>query len=141
MVLFVGLLIRQIWHHVPEGTCLHTHFLGDVQSHTRRHICCISYRKCSQLIMLILLWRTRRAFRDEADFVWGRKGGGAFLCPPNFSESCYDLLVFDFMFQLNALLVYYIFSYSSTCFEHHCVHHQEELLYTHSIWFFVSHSS
>ena len=84
MVLFVGLLIRQIWHHVPEGTCLHTHFLGDVQSHTRRHICCISYRKCSQLIMLILLWRTRRAFRDEADFVWGRKGGGHFFAHPTF---------------------------------------------------------
>ena len=39
--------------------------------------------------------------------------------------------VFDFMFQPNALLVYYIFSYSSTCFEPYCVHHQEDLLYIH----------
>ena len=50
-------------------------------------------------------------------------------------------VLFDFMFQRNAPLVYYIFSYSPTCFEQYCAHHQEELLYTHSIWFFVSHSS
>ena len=48
---------------------------------------------------------------------------------------------FDFMFQLNALFVYYIFSYSSTCFEQYCAHHQEDLLYIHSIWFFICHSS
>ena len=47
------------------------------------------------------------------------------------------LVIFDFVFQLNAL-VYYIFSYSSTCFEPHCAHHQEGLLYIHSIWFFMS---
>ena len=52
------------------------------------------------------------------------------------------LVIFDFMFQLKAPFVYYIFfPYSSTCFEQYCAHHQEELLYTHSIWFFVSHSS
>ena len=49
--------------------------------------------------------------------------------------------IFDFVFQLNALLVYYIFSYSSTCFEPYCAHHQEDLLYIHSIWFFICHSS
>ena len=44
-------------------------------------------------------------------------------------------------FQLNAL-VYCIFSYSSTtCFEPYCAHHQEDLLYIHSIWFFMCHSS
>ena len=43
-------------------------------------------------------------------------------------------------FQLNAL-VYYIFSYSSTCFEPYCAHHQEDLLYIHTIWFFMCHSS
>ena len=32
-------------------------------------------------------------------------------------------------FQPNALPVYYIFSYSSTCFESYCAHHQEDLLY------------
>ena len=42
-------------------------------------------------------------------------------------------------FQPNAL-VYYIFSYSSTCFEPNCAHHQEDLLYIHSIWFFMCHS-
>jgi len=41
-------------------------------------------------------------------------------------------VLFDFMFQLNASFVYYIFSYSSTCFEQYCAHHQEEPLYTHS---------
>ena len=50
------------------------------------------------------------------------------------------LVIFDFVFQLNALLVYYIFSYSSTCFEPYCAHHQEDLLYIHSIWFFICHS-
>jgi len=40
-------------------------------------------------------------------------------------------------FQPNALF-YYIFSYSSTCFEPYCAHHQEDLLYIHIIWFFVS---
>ena len=29
-------------------------------------------------------------------------------------------------------------SYSSTCFEPYCAHHQEGLLYIHSIWFFVT---
>ena len=43
-------------------------------------------------------------------------------------------------FQPNAL-VYYNFSYSSTCFEPYCAHHQEDLLYIHSIWFFMCHSS
>ena len=43
-------------------------------------------------------------------------------------------------FQPNAL-VRYIFSYSSTCFEPYCAHHQEDLLYIHSIWFFMCHSS
>ena len=43
-------------------------------------------------------------------------------------------------FQPNAL-VYYIFSYSSTCFEPYYAHHQEDLLYIHSIWFFMCHSS
>ena len=51
------------------------------------------------------------------------------------------LVIFDFMFQLNASFVCYIFSYSSTCFEQYCAHHQEDLLYIHSIWFFVCHSS
>ena len=37
--------------------------------------------------------------------------------------------------------IYYIFSYSSTCFEPYCTHHQEDLLYIHSIWFFICHSS
>ena len=44
-------------------------------------------------------------------------------------------------FQPNALPVCYIFSYSSTCFEPLCAHHQEDLLYIHSIWFFICHSS
>ena len=48
---------------------------------------------------------------------------------------------FDYVLQLNALLVYYIFSHSSTCFEPCCAHHQEGLLYIHSIWFFICHSS
>ena len=43
-------------------------------------------------------------------------------------------------FRPNAL-VYYIFSYSSTCFEPYCAHHQEDSLYTYSIWFFMCHSS
>ena len=43
-------------------------------------------------------------------------------------------------FQPNAH-VYYIFSYSSTCFEPYCAHHQEDLLFIHSIWFFMCHSS
>ena len=43
-------------------------------------------------------------------------------------------------FQINAL-VYYIFLYSSTCFEPYCAHHQEVLLYIHSICFFMYHSS
>ena len=51
------------------------------------------------------------------------------------------LVIFDFVFQPNARLVYYIFSYSSTCFEPYCAHHQEGLLYIHSIWFFIRHSS
>ena len=32
-------------------------------------------------------------------------------------------------------------SHSSTCFEQHYAHHQEDSLYTYSIWFFVCHSS
>ena len=51
------------------------------------------------------------------------------------------LVIFDFMFQLKAPFVYYIFSYFSTCFEQYCAHHQEDLLYIHSIWFFICHSS
>ena len=43
------------------------------------------------------------------------------------------LVIFDYVFQLNALLVYYIFSYSSTCFGPYCAHHQKGLLYIHSI--------
>ena len=43
-------------------------------------------------------------------------------------------------FQPNAL-VYYIFSYCSTCFEPYCAHHEEVLLYIYSIWFFMCHSS
>ena len=42
-------------------------------------------------------------------------------------------------FQFNAL-VYYIFLYSSTCFEPYCAHHQEAVLYIHSIWFLMYHS-
>jgi hypothetical protein len=51
------------------------------------------------------------------------------------------LVIFDFVFQLNALLVYYIFSSSSICFEPYRAHHQDGLLYIHSIWFFMCHSS
>jgi len=43
-------------------------------------------------------------------------------------------------FQLNAL-VYYIILYYSTRFEPYCAHHQEVLLYIHSIWFLTYHSS
>jgi hypothetical protein len=46
------------------------------------------------------------------------------------------LVIFDFVFQLNALFFYYIFSSSSTCFEPYCAHHQGGLL---CIWFFICH--
>ena len=46
--------------------------------------------------------------------------------------NCHGILIS--CFQPNAL-VYYILSYSSTCFEPYCAHHQEDLLYIHSIWF------
>ena len=50
-------------------------------------------------------------------------------------------VIFDFMFQLNAPFPLLHLLYSSTCFEQHYAHHQENLLYTYSIWFFVCHSS
>ena len=51
-----------------------------------------------------------------------------------------DVLYLISCFQTNAL-VYYIFSYSSTCFESYCAHHREDPLYIHNIWFFMCHSS
>ena len=52
----------------------------------------------------------------------------------------YSYFLFYFVFPTYAL-VYYIFLYSSTCFEPYCAHHQEILLYIHSIWFLMYHSS
>ena len=50
------------------------------------------------------------------------------------------------LFDLNSNLMHFslfiiFLSYSSTCFEPYCAHHQEDLLYIHSIWFFMCHSS
>jgi len=45
--------------------------------------------------------------------------------------------VFDFMFQLNAPICLLHLSHSSTCFEQPYAHHQEDSLYTYSIWFFL----
>ena len=59
---------------------------------------------------------------------------------PIFWEELYKCFqYFTSCFQLNAL-VYYIPLYSSTCFEPYCAHHQEVLLYIHSIWFLMYHS-
>jgi len=78
--------------HIPGGSFLHAHFLRAIQSHTRRQICWFSYQNFSPWTLLVLLWRTRKVFTGDADFVWGR--GRAFHCPPNFYESCCDLIVF-----------------------------------------------
>jgi hypothetical protein len=59
---------------------------------------------------------------------------------PSYFCSWNDLVDTISCFQPNAL-VYYIFSYSSTCFEPYCADHQEYLLYIYNIWFFVIHTA
>ena len=52
------------------------------------------------------------------------------------------LVIFDLNYNQMHFSLFIIFlSYSSTCFEPYCAHHQEDLLYIHSIWFFICHSS
>ena len=51
------------------------------------------------------------------------------------------LLLYPLLYRRLQNIICYIFSYSSTCSEPYYAHQQEGLLYIHSIWFFICHSS